>query len=54
MNRKLVISILAMILVLTMILSLVLTVIPVSAEGTEQCHGGETAVTQQCVDKNRN
>ena len=36
MNRRLVISILAMILVLTMILSLVLTVIPVSAEGTEQ------------------
>ena len=36
MNRRLVVSILAMILVLTMILSLVLTVIPVRADGVEQ------------------
>lgn len=53
MNRRLVVSILAMILVLTMILSLVLTVIPVSADGLEQCGmaAAETAV-QQCIDKN--
>ena len=36
MNRRLVVSILAMLLVLTMILSLVLTVIPVRADGVEQ------------------
>lgn len=35
MNRRLVVSILAMLLVLTMILSLVLTVIPVKADAAE-------------------
>ena len=40
-----------MLLVLTMILSLVLTVIPVSAEGLEQHQGREEAV-QQCTAQN--
>lgn len=51
MNRRIVVSILAMLLVLTMILSLVLTVIPVSAEGAVQCQGREEAV-QQCTAEN--
>lgn len=53
MNRRIVVSILAIILVLTMILSLVLTMIPVRADGLEQCktEAAETAV-QQCIDKN--
>lgn len=45
MNRRIVVSILAMILVLTMILSLVLTVIPVRADGTEQPAYQEEAVS---------
>lgn len=53
MNRRLVVSILAMILVLTMILSLVLAVIPVSAEGLEQCPYKEIAM-EQYADKNLN
>lgn len=53
MNRRLVVSILAMILVLTMILSLVLTVIPVSADGLEQCPYKEIAM-EQYADKNLN
>jgi hypothetical protein len=36
MNRRVVVSILALLLVFTMVLSLVLTVIPVSADGLEQ------------------
>ncbi len=53
MNRRLVVSILAMILVLTMILSLVLAVIPVSADGLEQCPCKEIAM-EQYADKNLN
>lgn len=53
MNRRLVVSILAMILVLTMILSLVLTVIPVRADGVEQASAHEASETvQQCIAKN--
>ena len=54
MNRRLVVSILAMILVITMVLSLVLTMIPVSADGAAQHPDAETAVTQQYADKNCN
>lgn len=43
-----------MILVITMVLSLVLTMIPVSADGVEQCRGEEIAVTRQYADKNCN
>jgi|GEM_PF-563164 len=50
MNRRLVVSILAMLLVLTMILSLVLTVIPVRADGVEQASAHEASETvQQCI-----
>lgn len=53
MNRRLVVSILAMILVLTMILSLVLTVIPVRADGVEQASAHEASETvQQCIAEN--
>ena len=53
MNRRLVVSILAMLLVLTMILSLVLTVIPVRADGVEQTPSNEASETvQQCIAEN--
>lgn len=52
MNRRLVVSILAMILVITMVLSLVLTMIPVSADGAERYPDADTAVTQQYADNN--
>lgn len=48
MNRRIVVSILAIILVLTMVLSLVLTVIPVRADGTEQSAGQEAAFAAEC------
>ena len=51
MNRRLVVSILAMLLVLTMILSLVLTVIPVRADGAAQCRTEETAAVQNMTEK---
>lgn len=47
MNRKFVVSVLAMILVITMVLSLVLTVIPAGAEGLECDETVGTAYTQQ-------
>ncbi len=53
MNRRLVVSILAMLLVLTMILSLVLTVNPVRADGVEQTPSNEASETvQQCIAEN--
>ncbi len=53
MNRRLVVSILAMLLVLTMILSLVLTVIPVRADGVEQASAHKVSETvQQCIAEN--
>lgn len=51
MNRKLVVSILAILLVLTMVLSLVLSVIPTNARadgyvnGSGQCENAKAAVT---------
>ncbi len=50
MNRRLVVSILAMLLVLTMILSLVLTVIPVRADGAGQCPSEEPAAVQNVAE----
>lgn len=51
MNRKLVVSILAIILVITMVLSLVLTVIPTSmADGYEKAQACCRAETAVCTD----
>lgn len=51
MNRKFFVSVLAVILVLTMVLSLVLTVIPVGAEGLEVSETEGTAYTQQLAEE---
>lgn len=51
MNRKIFVSVLALILVLTMVLSLVLTVIPVGAEGLEVSETEGTAYTQQLAEE---
>ena len=51
MNRKLIVSILAIILVLTMVLSLVISVIPTNAradgyvDGSSLCENAKTVVT---------
>ncbi len=50
MNRRLVVSILAMLLVITMILSIVITVIPVRADGAGQTFSEEPAAAQSLAE----